>query len=289
MNIPVLPAGTLSSAPTTNIWQAPQTITSSSEVNTQGVIVIARQATGSDFGGNADQTVNGVTFLGNVNTENGVTFAVGGQTGYNPTTFISTKTLSGPDAAAYEEMLAGAWYGDTTPVTLGLDGLTIGHDYLIQIWVADFRAYTNARSETVTAAAGTDIHAPTLLYLTGDGADPASGTGQFVVGAFTATGTSVTFNLTGNQSSQLNAFQLRDITLPGPPQLTWSVSATVLTLSWPADYLGWTLMMQTNRLEQGISARPNDWMRIAGTAATNQFTTPLTGTSPTEFYRLVYP
>jgi alpha-L-fucosidase len=288
-NIPVLPAGTLSSAPTTNTWQAPHTIASSSEVNTQGALVIARQATGSDFGGNADQTVNGVTFLGNVNTENGVTYSVGGQSGYNPTTFISTKTLSGPDAAAYEEMLAGAWYGDTNPVTLGLDGLVIGHDYLIQIWVADFRAITNARSETVTAASGTDIQAPTLLYLTGDGTDPGSGTGQFVVGTFTATGPGVTFNLTGNQSSQLNAFQLRDITPPSPPTLTWSLSATELTLSWPADYLGWTLLMQTNGLEQGISARTNDWMRIQGTAATNQFTVPLTGTGPMEFYQLVYP
>jgi len=76
---------------------------------------------------------------------------------------------------------------------------------------------------------------------------------------------------------------------PGPPELAWSVSATELTISWPADNLGWTLLMQTNRLEQGISARTNDWMRIEGTAATNQFTIPLTGTSPAEFYQLVYP
>ena len=282
-------AGSSYSAPTTNTWQAPQTITSSSEVNTQGALVIARQATGSEFGGNADQTVNGVTFLGNLNTENGVTFTVGGQSGYDPTTFISTKTLGGPDAAAYGEMLAGAWYGDTTPVTIGLDGLVIGHDYLIQIWVADFRASTNARSETVTAAGGTDIHDPTLLYLTGDGTDSGSGTGQFVAGTFTATGPSVTFNLTGNQSSQLNAFQLRDITPPSPPQITWAVSATNLTFSWPADHLGWTLLMQTNGLEQGISARTNDWMRIPGSSTTNTFTLPLTGTTPREFYKLVYP
>ncbi|HEV7927509.1 MAG TPA: alpha-L-fucosidase [Verrucomicrobiae bacterium] len=288
MDIPVLPAGTSYSYLTPNNWQAPQTITSSSEVITRGSLVIARQATGSDFGGYSDQTVNGVTFLGNVNMANGATFTVGGQSGYDPTTFISTKTFSGPDAAAYEEMLAGGWYGNTSPVTLGLDGLTNGHDYLIQIWVDDFRAQTNARSETVTVAAVTDTNAPTLLYSTGDGTDPGSGTGQFVVGTFIAAGSSLTFNLTGNQSSQLNAFQLRDITPPSPPHLTWSVSATNLTFSWPAGYIGWTLMVQTN-LAQGVSANPKDWIRIEGTSATNQFAIPLTGTSPMEFYKLVFP
>ncbi len=74
-----------------------------------------------------------------------------------------------------------------------------------------------------------------------------------------------------------------------PPELTCSLNATELTLSWPPENLGWTLLMQTNHLEQGISSRISDWMRIEGTAATNQFTVPLSGTGPAEFYRLVYP
>jgi len=289
MNIPVLSSGQLYASAVTNLWQAPRPINNGSEVSTQGTLVIARQATGSASGGNADQTVNGVTFLGNANTENGVTFSVAGQTGYHPTTFISTKTFSGTNAVAYAAMLAGAWYGSTAPVTLGLEGLTLGHQYLIQIWVADFRQLTNSRSETITGTSGSDVNPPTLLYLTGDGVNSASGTGQYVIGTFTATGPNVTFNLTGNQSSQLNAFQLRDLTPSGRPNLTCSSSGTNLTLSWPLPYLGWTLLMQTNRLPQGISTNAQDWMRLLGTSATNHFTIPPTGGKSMEYYRLTYP
>ena len=227
MDIPVLAPGTLSAAATVTTWQTPQTIANSSEVNTQGSLVMARQATASDYGGYADQTVNGVPFIGNVNTINGVTFSVQGHAGYDSRSFISTKTLSGVDAAAYQTILAGAWYGTTSPVTASLSGLTAGNTYLIQIWADDFRKYSNARTQTVTTAGGVDINAPTLHYLTGDGVNAGSGTGQYVIGTFTAAENSVSFNLTGNQISQLNAFQLRDITAHAYD--TWSTTTHSLS------------------------------------------------------------
>ena len=285
MDIPLLSAGVLSSAPTTNTWQAPGLITTSSEVSTLGGLVLACQATSSDAGGNADQTVNGVLFSGSQNPQNGVGFTLGGQPSYNASTFISTKALSGPDAPAYGRMLAGAWYGSTAPLTLGLNGLSPGRAYLLQLWVADFRSYTNARTETITAGAGVDFNIPTLRYLTGDGVNPGSGTGQFVLGTFTATGSTATFTLTGNQSSQLNAFQLREVT---PPALSWSVNGPTLTLYWPADHIGWTLMTQTNALSRGVSAKAADWMRLAGSAATNRIVVSLPS-QPASFFRLVYP
>ena len=227
MDIPILEPGILSTAPTVTTWQTPQTITSSSEVNTQGSLVMARQATASDYGGYADQTVNGVPFIGNVNTINGVTFSIQGNTSYDPRSFISTKTLSGVDAAAYQTLLAGAWYGTTSPVTASLSGLTPGNTYLIQIWADDFRRDSNARTETITTAGGVDVNAPTLQYLTGDGVNAGSGTGQYVIGTFTAAESSVSFNLTGNQISQLNAFQLRDIT--AQPYDTWATTTHSLS------------------------------------------------------------
>ena len=257
-------------------------------MNTEGTLVIARQATGSDWGGYVDQTVNGVTFLGNVNSTNGVAFTIGGQAGYHPTTFISTKRFTGPDAVAYGNMLAGAWHGGTAPVTCGVSGLTAGHKYLVQLWVADFREYPNARFTSVTTAGSTDINLPTLQHLTGDGTNPGSGTGRFVIGRFAATGPCVSFSLTGNESSQLNAFQLRDITPVTPTYLAWSISGTNLMLSWPSNHLGWPLLTQTNKLDQGVSANTNDWAVVPGSTTTNQAMIPIDPSKSAGFYRMAH-
>ncbi len=71
--------------------------------------------------------------------------------------------------------------------------------------------------------------------------------------------------------------------------LAFSVSGTNLTLSWPADHVGWTLLQQTNRLQQGISANTNDWMRVVGSSATNRVVIRISPTQPGGYYRLVYP
>ena len=74
-----------------------------------------------------------------------------------------------------------------------------------------------------------------------------------------------------------------------PPRLAWAASQTNLALWWPADHLGWTVLQQTNNLAKGLSRDPNDWMRVAGTSATNQLLIPVNQASPAGFYRLIYP
>jgi hypothetical protein len=71
--------------------------------------------------------------------------------------------------------------------------------------------------------------------------------------------------------------------------LTASVSGTNLTLNWPADHTGWTLLQQTNNLSLGVSANTNDWMRLPNSAATNSFVIPLSPTQSDGYYRLTYP
>jgi hypothetical protein len=68
-----------------------------------------------------------------------------------------------------------------------------------------------------------------------------------------------------------------------------SLSGTNLTIAWPADHLGWTLLQQTNHLQQGVSADTNDWMRVAGSSATNSVVIPILPGTPGGYYRLVYP
>jgi len=124
-----------------------------------------------------------------------------------------------------------------------------------------------------------------LRFLTGDGSTPGSGLGQYAIGIFSATDTTATFKLVGNESSQLNAFQLRDIT-PAPPRITVARLGTNVTLSWPAAYTGWTLQVQTNAGSIGISA---NWLNVPGTAFANTNVITISPATPPAFYRLKEP
>jgi hypothetical protein len=74
-----------------------------------------------------------------------------------------------------------------------------------------------------------------------------------------------------------------------PTNFIANLSGMNLTLTWPADHIGWTLTMQTNNLNLGLNLNPTNWMRLTNTTTTNQFVIPLNGSAPAGFFRLVYP
>src|SRR5439155_14932606 len=61
-------------------------------------------------------------------------------------------------------------------------------------------------------------------------------------------------------------------------------SSQCLTLSWPADHIGWRLQAQTNAYGLGTN-----WLDVPNSSATGQMTFPLDPTAGCVFYRLVYP
>ena len=71
-----------------------------------------------------------------------------------------------------------------------------------------------------------------------------------------------------------------------PTNVTFKVGDGTLTLSWPADYIGWRLLSQTNSLEVGLST---NWVEVPGSSATNSVIITNNPGVPVEFYRLVYP
>jgi len=71
--------------------------------------------------------------------------------------------------------------------------------------------------------------------------------------------------------------------------LTGTLIGNNLILSWPADHTGWTLLTQTNNLNQGVSANINDWVRLPNSATTNQVVIPISSTQSAGYFRLVYP
>jgi len=73
------------------------------------------------------------------------------------------------------------------------------------------------------------------------------------------------------------------------PVLADSVADGTLNLTWPADHLGYRLLMQTNNLNLGVSVNPNDWTTVPGSTATNAASLSIPITNFNEYYRLVYP
>ena len=71
-----------------------------------------------------------------------------------------------------------------------------------------------------------------------------------------------------------------------PVTVTNTLSGNLLTLSWPADHIGWRLQIQTNSISVGLGT---NWLDVPGSTSTNQMTFTLDPTAGSVFYRLVYP
>ncbi len=69
-----------------------------------------------------------------------------------------------------------------------------------------------------------------------------------------------------------------------PTNLTYSVTASILTISWPQNYTGWLLQTQTNSLSS------NNWFVVPGSATTNWMLLPMNPAANTSiFFRLLHP
>jgi hypothetical protein len=64
--------------------------------------------------------------------------------------------------------------------------------------------------------------------------------------------------------------------------LSVSVSDGALSLSWPADHVGWRLQAQTN----GLGA---NWVDVPGSTVSNMMTLPFDAAAGSVFFRLIYP
>jgi hypothetical protein len=208
-------------------WQAPATISGTSDVSTQGTLV-GTWGPGDDWGGSQRSDYYPV---------NGVSFAAYGNGPFG--SWVSTSGLNdryngfanpGTGDANYNYLVQTAIYSYGSSISLTWNGLTPGNTYELEFWVHDGRnSVTAERSETLSGGANTS--AP-LSYGTG-----GSGPGQYILGTFVADGTAsetLTLNASGGPdigpSAQVNLLQLRNVT--PRPNVTWRAP---LTISGPSD------------------------------------------------------
>ena len=71
-----------------------------------------------------------------------------------------------------------------------------------------------------------------------------------------------------------------------PTNITSVVHGGNLELSWPADYTGWRLQVQTNSASVGLGT---NWVTVPGSTSVNSVTNPISPVNGAVFYRLVYP
>ena len=83
-----------------------------------------------------------------------------------------------------------------------------------------------------------------------------------------------------------NSFQL---TVIAPPPITvtnMSVTGGNLTIVWPTNYLGWSLQVQTNAMNVGLTT---NWMTVGNSTSTNRMVISINSASGSVFYRLANP
>jgi PKD repeat protein len=91
--------------------------------------------------------------------------------------------------------------------------------------------------------------------------------------------------------SQTNTYTVNVLLQPSQtvPKLTNSVSGNNLVLSWPADHLGYRLLVQTNNLNKGVSANISDWGTVAGSTTNTSMSIQIIKATNNAYYRLVNP
>ena len=68
--------------------------------------------------------------------------------------------------------------------------------------------------------------------------------------------------------------------------LNWAMAGSSVTLSWPADHLGWRLQVQTNSLAKGLGT---NWMDVPNSGSATNLNIPLNTDSGAVYYLLIFP
>lgn len=231
------------------------------------------------------------TYTGATTVSNGV-LRIDGQVGPGAVT-VSGGALGGMGTViASVAVQAGATLepaaGTNMPVTLTVgNGLTLVAGSFSVMNVDK----TSGTNDQVVLTAGTLNYGGTLVvsnqpgtYVLGDSfklftAPASSGSFASVVGS-PGTGLGWSFNAANGVVTVVAGIPT------APTNLTAVVSGSNLEVSWPSEYTGWQLQVQTNAITVGVS---NNWSAWAGSTETNRVFVPIIPSNPSVFLRMVYP
>lgn len=207
-------------------WGSATNIAGDSDVDTTGTLVYAY-----NFGSSASattQTINGVTFQPFVIQDFTLTQTTGDVTVSENNGYLisdlnvgSANTPFSGLSPTYRSLLSSEVYSSNfATMRFDLGGLTPGESYRLQWWTNDSSAITYGTGdyyfENVIGAGNTSS-----VTLDSNTSNAVGGLGQYVIGTFTASGTTASFTLTGSGTGFVtfpivNALQLRIVAVPEP-------------------------------------------------------------------------
>ena len=99
-------------------------------------------------------------------------------------------------------------------------------------------------------------------------------------GAMTITGSGMNWANNLATDGSITATSVNTGPATNPTNIVFSVGGGNLSLSWPADHLGWFLQMQTNSLTNAV------WVDVAGSSTVTNVVIPFNQSLPAAFFRM---
>lgn len=250
-------------------WGTAQTIAGDADVSTNGTVVWAYSFVGTGAG--STTTVNTVRFIGleryTVNPDISHGFDRDTDSYADGVAGTPYRNLS----AEYQAILAGGIYRTGDSITLLQ--LTEGQEYEVQLWVNDSRDDGFGRSSSIQGS---------MVTLDYNVSEEVGGVGQYVMGTFTADGNlQQTISFIGS-NLQLNAMQLRDVSVLSPDQPTLVYEGS--SLAWNAN--GEFLYSVQSNLNLSMGNGWGTFTNVVGTPPVTTVNLPPQNKAA-EFYRII--
>jgi len=221
------------------------------------------------------------------------TLYLDGANTYTGETIINAGVLAGTGSIAGSVVVTGGGLGSGSPSAIGT--LSVGGNVTFSGGGAFIRVNRlGLQCDKVSVTGTLSATAPGTITVTNLGPDLQPGDkfvlfpGKTVIGgsALTVTGAGMLWT---NKLELDGSIEVLGVAPPpvnrNPTNISVSVSAGTLYLSWPASHTGWRLQVQTNALNVGIST---NWVDVPGSESTNQVAFPINPTNGTVFFRLIY-
>jgi hypothetical protein len=294
---------------------ATATIVSNTIIDSPG-IGIDVQACNATFTGNVISRAetngflikSGVTGTGMFDS-NLVTNIIAGQSAFrndSPVTFLTTLTNNSWQSLAQGQSATASSFQAGNAITNGNDGnaatrWAASSGSMPQWWQVDLGASRNitgvgidwynsssrgygyqiaVSSNNTNFTTVVDKSTNTLFGNTTDNFPALARYVKITVTSCTSAGGSASFYECNVYGSSAPAVALN------PTNITASVSGNTLTLSWPADHLGWRLQVQTNSLAAGLGT---NWAALPGTDLVTSTNLNINPANRAVFYRMIYP
>jgi len=234
-------------------------------------------------------TDNGVTGGGGITKTGNGTLYLNNADNYTGPTAVNAGVLAGSGSIASPVTVqTNGAIGGGTAASIGT--LTVNNNLTLNgnVFVRVNKALSPTRSNDLVSVSGTLSNTGTgSITVTNLGPAIAAGD-RFVLfnKAVASAGTMTVVGAGMNWTNQLAtdgsivALSVVSTVATNSTNITFSISGTNVTLSWPSDHLGWYLQMQTNGL------RSTNWVDVAGSSSVTNMVIPVNPSIPTVFYRM---